>query len=284
VYKDKFKRIERAMLSSRLAHHRICVLQPSASMRNQYPYDASVREILAWHELLFPRNYLYEIVPEEYFRDGRARLADFDVLILPYAVYLPRKLETEIETWMGRGKRLLLSSGPFGLRDEIARGSGGLWRKVFPKAQVSFAQPHERSWSWPDGHSSAAFLRGRSGGSSCIALLVPLAEVRRDMDGMLVEAVEAATDRLALSESDRVELVLREGKDGVRYLLALNPDVDQPRQDVVSVQGNYASAEDIDIPGAFPVALDHRSGRTAFRLRLAPCEMAAICLRPAAAP
>ena len=280
VYKDKFKRLERAMLGSRLAHHRICVLQPSASMRNQYPHNATMTEIIAWFELLFPRNYLFEIVPEEYLDDGRAKLADFDVLILPYAVYLPRKLEGQIGAWLSSGKRALLSSGPFGVYDEIARPRGQLFGRLFKGHQVKSVEPPEGGWAWPDGRSSAAFLRSKEGASECIALLQPLARVRKALSKTLLDAIEGATDRLAYSRDDRFELVVRDASAGTRCLLVLNPDVDEPHQDVVTIQGAYTSAEDIDIPGAFPIALDRRDGATSFRLRLAPCEMAVIRLTP----
>ncbi|MFW6163889.1 MAG: hypothetical protein ACODAJ_14050, partial [Planctomycetota bacterium] len=199
----------------------------------------------------------------------------------PYAVYLPKRLEADIEAWLGGGKRLLVSSGPFGLYDALARESGGLWRKLFPDAQVAFAEPAGGGWSWPDADSESTLLRTTSGASECMALLRPLGATERDLAPTLLEAVGAATERVALSEEDRFELVVRDAADGVRYVLALNPDVDATREDVVSIQGAYAAAEDIDIPGAFPLTLTRRGGRTAFRLRLAPCEMAAIRLRPA---
>ena len=281
VTKEKFKRVERAMLGSRLAHHRICVLQPSASMRNQYPYAATMGEITAWFDLLFPRNTLFEIVPEEYFVDGRARLADFDVLILPYAVYLPRKLESQIEAWLGTGKRLLVSSGPFGLHDEIARPSGDLFRKLLEVPPPSFVEPPEGGWLWTlKGRSPQdGLLRAKAGNSEVWVLLEPLGRVKSKVGARLLDAIEAATDRVAFSRGGHVELVVREAAGGIRYVLVLNPDVDEPHEDVVSVQGTYARAEDIDIDGAFPVVLDRHEGRSVFALRLAPCEMAIVRLR-----
>ena len=282
VTKDKFKRVERALLGSRLAHHRICVLQPSASMRNQYPYDATFQEIAAWFELLFPRNYLFEIVPEEYFLDGRAKLADFDVLVLPYAVYLPRRLEEGIGEWLGSGKRLLVSSGPFGLWDEIARKSGGLFRKLFKVAEMTRLEHSGARWFWTaKGLAPEPYLlRARTGDSEAIALLAPLDRADSRVPGLLLKAIGAATTRLAASRHDRLELVLRDGAKGIRYLLALNPDVDEAREDIVTVRGKFAAAEDIDIPGAFPIVLERANGAVSFRLRLAPCEMAIVRLTP----
>lgn len=285
VYKEKFKRIERALLASRLAHHRVCVLQPSASMRNQYPYDATFAEIRAYFELLFPRNWLFEIVPEEYLQAGRAKLADFDVLILPYAVDLPGDVQGRVERWLGSGRKLLIASGPFGLRDELARPAGKLFRRLTGAGRCTLVEPPGGGWQWrverggKGGGEAEDVLRRRHKQADIIVLLRPLARLA-DRGGELLAAIEAAADRPAVSRQDRFELVLRDGADGARYLLALNGDVDEPREDVVRVLGRYAHVEDIDVHGAFPVTAERQGQATSFRLRLAPCEMAALRLRP----
>jgi len=281
VYKDKFKRLERVLLASRLAHHRICVLQPSASMRNQYPYGATVQEIHAWFGLLFPRNDLFEIVPEEYFLDGRARLGDFDVVILPYAVYLPAKLQRQIEAWLAKGRKLLIASGPFALYDEIARPTR-LYEKLLGAGRPEFVESTEGGWLWraKGGGADAGLLKAKRGQGEIVVLLQPLGRAKPDVSAPVVRAVEAAAPRPAFSRNDRLELVLREGDKGSRYLLAINPDVDKVREDVVTVRGSYSRADDIDLDGAFPIALELRDTATSFRLRLDPCGMTVIRLTP----
>jgi hypothetical protein len=68
------------------------------------------------------------------------------------------------------------------------------------------------------------------------------------------------------------QYALRE-KDGKRYLYLLNYDMDKAQTTEIAVAGKY-TVNDISIPGKQIVKSQYRNGKTYFKVRLAPVEMA----------
>ena len=277
----KFKRLQRALLASRVVASRLCVLAPSASMRNNYPYAASQAETRDLFWRLFPRNDLFELVPEEYLADGRAKLDDFDALVLPAAAHLSEALQERIARWLKGGRRLLVACGPCGVYDELGVKSGKLLGKVFGAAKPAFRPPtpHRPGWAAePAPHGGA--LRGRLGGSDVIVLLRRVCELAPGSEALarLVTQIEARAPRAAWDDKNVLELVVR--ADGrTRYLCALNPGVDAAAESVVHVRGAFGSVVDLDCPEGFGVPAKQAGGVTSFPLRLAPGEFTVLRLR-----
>jgi len=282
VYFQKFKRLQRALLESRLVAPRLCVLAPTASMRNNFPLGASQAEIYDLFWELYPRNYHFDLVHEEYFLDGRARLDDFDALVLPYAPYLDERLQGAIGKWLNAKPRLLVGIGPFGIYDELGRDSGKLVSATLSGRSLKLEFPDKNRWEWvEDPAKPGEMIETRAGPSKVLALLKPFARLRstRGFVDKLLAQIEAATDRAACDEKNALELVLRQ-QGATRYLCALNPDPDNPTESVVRVKGALKSVTDLDYERGFPVTARMEEGDTVFPLRLEPGEATIIRLSP----
>ncbi len=279
---DKFRRLQRALLESQVVPSRIGVLSPSAAMRNNFPYHATQSETRSLFRQLFPRNMLYEHVPEEYFLDGRTKLDDFDVLILPCAVYLAEPLEDRILAWLRGGPRLLVLCGPAGVYDELGLPSGRLMKAVFgqPPPQLQLVGPKQEQWAVDPARPGLVDWR-RVGESRAALVRQPFGALEREPETLreLISQIERRAPRAAADEGDRFEMVLREEGD-VRYLCVINPDLDEPGEGTVRVRGTYASVVDLDYERGFPISAATKDGATTFPLRLAPGEATIIRLAP----
>jgi hypothetical protein len=282
VYFQKFKRLQRAMLDSRIVAPRLCVLAPTASMRNGFPAGASQAEIYDLFWELYPRNHHFDLVYEDYFLDGRAKLDDFDVLVLPYAPYLDERLQGAITKWLNAKPRLLISVGPFGIYDELGRDSGKLVNAALPGSALKLEFPDKRRWEWADGSVKlGGTLEAQAGPSKVVALLKPLAQLKtdRDFSDKLAAQIEAATDRAACDDKNALELIVRQ-QGGTRYLCALNPNQDEAAESTVRVKGAFKSVTDLDYESGFPVQARIEADHTVFPLRLEPGEATIIRLSP----
>ncbi len=285
VYFEKFRRLQRALLDSRIVPSRIAMLAPSASMRNNFPEAASQAEArdLLWQ--LFPRNYACEYVPEEYFLDGRTDFADFDVLILPYAVYLSGPLQEKIGDWLKSEPRLLLACGPFGLYDELGIPSGDLFKAALGPLEMKFESPSQRRWEWkvesPDSQKGLEILEGRIGPSRVLVSPRMISELQTNpaIVDRLLAAVEKTAERAAYDEKNALELVVRRQGDTL-YLCVANPDLDDPVETKVHVRGEFPSIVDLDYEQGYPVAGSVASGSTAFSLCLEAGEATILRLMP----
>jgi len=282
VFFKKFKRLQQTLLESQIVPSRICVLAPSASMRNNFPYNATQTETRELFWQLFPRNYLYELVPEEYFLDGRAGLDDFDVLILPYALYLPEALQEKISRWLKTNPRLLVSCGPLALYDELGLDSRKLPDEIFGPGKLRFELADGKRPQWrltaPAGETPVA---ARTADSEAIVLPRMFSELARKpgfVDDFLGR-IEKATDRAAYDDGNAFEMVLRSRGD-TRYLCVINPGLDDPAESTVHVKGVFRSVTDLDFERGFPVAAKCSADSTTFPLRLEPGEATIIRLEP----
>ncbi|MBT3379589.1 MAG: hypothetical protein HN742_22350 [Lentisphaerae bacterium] len=283
VYFQKFRRLQRALLDSRIVPSRICMLSPTASMRCNVPFNATQTEAAALYKALFPAQCVFEFVPEEYFTDGRADLADFDVLILPYALYLPAPLQERISTWLAAEPRLLLSAGPFGLYDDIGCGSAMLWNHVFPGKELGLTMLDQNTWQWTTGSGKQADLVSTTRGPSRIVTylrpMVRLAKQERNFVRTVVSQVTAATDRAVYDDDAVFEMVLREQGE-TRVLCIINPSIDDAAEGTVHVQGTFSSVVDLDYETGHPISATAEDGETHFPIRLEPGEATLIRLTP----
>ena len=103
VEKRKIDRFESLLLDSEIVPARAVLVRPYATMLAQGAGGASWREWLAWHEMMFARNLFYEALPETFFEADRAELADFDLVILPFASHLSDTFAGRLLAFLKRG-------------------------------------------------------------------------------------------------------------------------------------------------------------------------------------
>ena len=279
VAKRKMESLDWVLTHSSIAPARVLVLQPSATMRNERPDQDVYQEIHALHALLTRSGIPYELLPEEYVADGRARLADFDAVILPRARYLAGDLQRALLKFAQSGGTLVACGRPAS-HDDLARPADLLVPELLKGVPAASTALVERVWGSespaPEGKGWAALRCGKGQ----LVASIPLSqggteEGKRALAGLLA----ATARRAAWSEASRFEVVLRTAEDGGRYLFLLNPDVDRPAEDTVRVGFPAKSAVDVTIPEGFPVKVSPTAGGASLAVRLGPGETAVVFLR-----
>ena len=279
VGKSKVKRLEEILLNSTIVPSRVVMLQPNTSMLFQrYGRSESFLEMLELHVLLFPRNDLYELIPETYFADGRASFGDFDVVIMPYAPFFPDGLGDLLRGWIRRGG-LLIATGPFGLYDKFGFDRPDLWSAVFgPRSARRLSEARDTDWHWD--LAGQHLLEGSLGDGKVVVTSRSLRNVafRDRVSAAIVQAIEAKAPPLARCDSDHFEMTVHQAADGKQYLCVMNRNVDEHVSDRVVLTGTFKRGTDLDVPGGFAISFVTANGRTTFTLSLAPAEFTMIAL------
>ncbi len=278
---EKFRRLEPALLDSRIVASRVAVIAPTASMRNGFPHTASQQEARDLFWTIFPRNHLFEYLPEEYLLDGRARLDDFGVVVLPYAQYLSERQQTELAGWLEKPGRMLLALGPPGLYDELGLDSGTLLKQVFGGPTLTADEPTPTTWGYRLEGSDEPLLEVSRGGSRALLVTTMWRQAKADAKRVerIVAAIEAAAPRPVADDANGLEMVFREAGDR-RYLCVLNPNLDDRVTTTVRLRGAWRSVTDLDCDGGYPVPAKVAGQVTSFPLTMAPGEVTILRLEP----
>jgi beta-galactosidase GanA len=97
---------------------------------------------------------------------------------------------------------------------------------------------------------------------------------------VLQQARQQYPDPLVKSSvGDTLGYVMREAKDGRRYLFVLNHNAEKPLETALSVRDVYRRVNDLGIEGGFPVPSIVKGRRTEFRMVLAPGDGTCLELR-----
>ncbi len=128
---------------------RIAVVHPGVSIINAYPTNACAKVTRDILDRLLAKQYHFGIVPEAFILNGRDRLENYDVVILPYAQYFKDGFDQRLTDWVRDGGSLI-AAGPFGLYNqygaELEHGAAAVF------AGTAFVYPppddYELSWEW----------------------------------------------------------------------------------------------------------------------------------------
>ena len=259
IAKREMEKLDWVLTHSQIVPSKVLVLQPSATMRNERPNLTAYSEILGLHDLLYKGGILYELVPEEYFEQNRAKLSDYNVVIVPQATYLSGGLQGKLLDFMQPGK-LLVVLGEAGKFDELARPSGVLKAKLGPGKA-----PADRA-ALRSGKLNGDFLRADS--------LATLGSLRHD----LWKSIASYAAPAASSDNTDLETVLRVAENGDRYLFLLNRNVDKPAEATVHVRLPIQQATDVMVPGGAKVPFTTGRDGSNLKIRLSPGETTALYL------
>ena len=259
VAKQQMEKLDWVLTHSEIARSRALVLQPSATMRNERPDNAAYATILGLHSGLYKLGVMYELVPEEYFLDGRAKLDDYDVVILPAARYLAADLQRKLAAFRRPG-RLLVIVGPPPKADELARPCRLLLDSLGAAAE---SKPSRRGTTY----------LGDGAGDCCLIPDLAALEDYMDLPKMVQAYASYPATGYYLTEN-----VLRVTEEGDRYLFCLNRDVEHAVEDAVQIRGAVRAAVDVTAPEGFPVPVKTTRDVSEVRVKLGPGETAVIWL------
>jgi len=274
ITKRKMERFDWVLTHSRIVPSRVLLMQPSATMCNTRPQNPCYGELGAWHGILYPNGWLYELVPEEYIEDGRAKLDAFDVVVLPGATYMSNGLQDKLVAFVKGGGTLVCAGRP-GTGDEIACKSGRLLDAIRQRSKAWYDA--ERVWD-ESGELTQPFVIATSGKGTVVAC-ASAAKLAANVDRKaFIDLLARSTTRTAWSEQSHFEVVLRVTDDGERYLFVLNPNTDAAATDTVRVSAPVAHAIDLSLPSGFPVSVRQAGKGVAMRVHLAPGDCAVLHL------
>ncbi len=278
---DRMRNLDWVLTHSRIPAFRVCVWQPSASMRIQARDGLSAGEIVDLHRIIYPAGFPYELVPEEYFADGREKLEDYDVVFMPCAEYLSEDHQRRLAAWVKAGGTLFAFEPP-GVKDELTRPSGLLLRNLYGIVETSF-DAETATWSYTIvGDTEPMSDKWGVGVGTGEVWVCPTTFGRWHASEAhhraLVARLEELVTRLAYSDEARFEVVMRVTDEGDRYLFVLNPDPDESATDRVIVNQAVSVAVDVSVADGFPVPVEPIGDGGAMNVTLGPCETAIIWL------
>ncbi len=294
--KKKALRFNDVLMRTEVVSPPIVVLQPTASVLNSPVLHPNVdfsyhirTAVHGVHDLLFPKNYPFLYVPEEaVLRDGYD-LGKHKVIVLPEAPYLPEAMTDKLLAWVRSGGTLV-SVGVPGIWNPYGQDDLRLVTQTFGPSEVTDTEPGKWVWSWKilqrkpsvewahdpkTGALTAAYVRYGKG-----TILIGVQGFEKpQLTKLLYETIDKAIgQRPARCARDSFELVLREDKQGRRYLFALNPDTREVREDEVILAERCAKCVDLGVGSGVPVPHSSTHGGTRFRLRLYPGEGTVVAL------
>ena len=214
--------------------------------------------------------------------DGKALLDDYTVLFLPYAPYMSEEFSGRLTKWVKKGGTLI-AIGPFALKNEfgldIARRKS-IFKTLFPKYKKTGSDHWDYSVDGTEQKSQPAFTTKSFGKGKVVCLNRMVDVILRDpsLKPMLIKIVEDVCQRTAVSNNPDLEILVRQGKHGEKYLGLCNNNVEDSLETTVLVKGKYDRPKDITVAGWFPVPSRIVGNQTELAIRLAPGEWTMIVL------
>ena len=273
--------IEKALLESSQENPRTAVIQPCASVFNlaSMKHDSNDSDTLSLmydlhNKLLSPGNIAHDYLPEEMVLDGKGSLDDYTVLFLPYAPYMSEELAGRLTKWVKRGGTLI-AAGPFALKNEFGldlADRSSLFKTLVPGYRKTGPDAWDYSVDGTDERAQPQILETAFGEGRVVHLnrMLDLYLRKPSLKRSLMEFVEEACEQTAVSPDADLEILVREGDHGERYLGLCNKNVQEPLETTVTVQGRVEEPVDLLIPGFFRVPSDFDGKKTVLKIYLEP--------------
>ncbi len=290
---DLIERTGNILLGSSIKESGVGVFMPSLSLMSIYKdtpeidiFDESgVRgEIKSLEQELISRGYSYSAIIEDAVLDGSEDLAEYKVIIMPYALYFPERLAERLSGWVKSGGTLVCL-GPCGIYDRYGRkmwsfmsGAAGAVEieyegyrrdgveKVLAGSNGETVPVNGWCWKYKTGRGVRVLDRNADGGAAVFenrygAGRVITTGFSAAKNGRLSDFLYAAIDDV-ISFRDacttpmhygRFFTVVREDKAGQCYLFVLNNDLKEPFHGSVYVKGEYAHPVDLGVDGGYEI-------------------------------
>jgi hypothetical protein len=241
---------------SEVEQPRIGLIQPSsAALSSTWAprIDAAAR---AADAVLSPGNRHYAVVFEQAIADRRESLTEFRVLILPFAIALPRDVATRLLAWMKAGGHLW-AVGPAGEVTTYGEVDGWLNAAAGLTARPADSESSPRCVSVGEGSYCA--INGTDSFTSDTVRTKFLAELDR------------IAPQTARADSEDLGLITRVRGDGTKFLVAYNRDSSHAVSANIATRELFARVTDLGMPTGAKVPITPRdSGGVDFSVELEP--------------
>jgi hypothetical protein len=272
VVKRKLRSMEDIWFEAPIMEPKILLLRPTSSQLCAYPWDRTEAASQVFHDLIYPTQYHYAFLPEEYLIAGRDDLKNYDVLLLPFATNLPDALTDAILSWVKEGGTLAML-GPAGLFTSYGQADGRLMRELF--GDITFERSGDLAWQIVDQAPAVQKAYGQgyalvAGDAADLAPKTPAAKT-------LLELIDRAAPRSIWTTGSPAEMVVRQDQRG-RHITLINPSAQQPAQITVHLRDKAGMGIDRGIERGFPLPIRDEGETRAFDIALMPGEGTVISL------
>jgi len=264
---ERARRFEKQFVETTKRRSRIVLIVPEVTQYHQFIEGKTHATIRDLYRLLYNSNRRFEFLTEKLILSGRAKLSEYDVVLLPYAPYFPGGLWEKLTPWVDAGGTLI-AVGPCGVYDEFGYDNPkNLFKpmvaKPFPEEQLNTRGP----WTWDNGEGLKSITRGKG-------KLVQVSSTPADMytsTPLTKKFMSLVGAPLATSPDTPAEVELRGDKNGNAYIFALNPLTDAPIDGHIKVSGKFTKIKDLGILNGLTIPTQKTSkNQTTFKFRLAP--------------
>ena len=278
----KLDALKDVWLETRPVSRKLAVYWPTASMINARPLDIHVRNggryaggiMPTIHDMLFDRGYAYRYAFEEAVLDGKEDFSEISVLILPYAAWLPAEVGERLTAWVKAGGTLI-SAGPFGAETVYGFKDGSAMRTIF--GEVFAMEPAEGiDWivSGRSEHANADIVAVTFGKGKVLVTSSGFGLFSGEGNRRFWQALDSGVTRDAWctdaggTREPKMDLVLREDRDGLRYLSVTNENAFGPVDVTLGMKGKYHEIVDLGVCGSVSVRPSVEGPNSYVRLRL----------------
>lgn len=287
---------------------RIGLLESATTHKVPYPASGTFQDVGQLQGRLGSEGRHFWFVPEGALIDGKEPLSEYRLIIAAYATHLRPEARQALLNWVRQGGTLI-GSGPTGLFDHLGRTEGGIPEVVFGMKGVEYgagitedSKVASASGSMAGREGMALFSNkdfywrlpatGLAQGTRILAALgdgsplVVEADYGKGKVILTASTIGSLADvywpmvRAELSHVQPVPeasssvgglmLQVRESRDGVRYLSAVNRNVSAAVESVITVAGEYERPRDLTVGGGWVIPSQASGGVTRFTLWLEP--------------
>jgi len=315
LMRDKWNRLSKVYSETKVVKPDILVIESDIEstllpyQRVLSDFEFSNRDCRSWHRYLFKNHYPVFITKEKYVLDNRENINNYKIILLG-SRHLKDGLEDKLLSWVKRGGRLILS-GPAGIYDKFGRYNGKLLKKVFGIERIEYAPEKAENLGIIKGSNinvdisgekkffhlitsfhkkpgvkviavykdnSPAILKTKYGKGSVCFSLFPVSRTEKLAPLFISWVSEILPVREVTVDAELIEPVLREDKEGNRYLCLTNVSAEENYQAQIILDGYYKKIVDLGIGDGIPIKPLLEDGLTIFERSFEPGEGTVIYL------
>ncbi|MBT3381410.1 MAG: hypothetical protein HN742_36640 [Lentisphaerae bacterium] len=263
----KVNQFKEVLYGTELGPADIALLRPTVATLVAAPDGRSKREGTAIAKYLLRKKCVPVILPEEHIVEDAGCLERIRVVIAPWAINVPDRVQIEILEWIKAGG-LLISSGPFGLYDQFGAPTGHVLKAIRGNT----------GWRYDRANSTwvcATQVGKRNSppspvtcGDGGVAILGQALDVHSQQEIVANLCREQIPVPLVATDLESIEVVPRQNATGQLFLFVTNLDAKSGTDGTITVRGNHPTVLDLSCDARPQVPVTRKAGTTTIPISL----------------
>ena len=267
VFKERAIRMSEVALTSKSLRPDFAVLEVDSARRNALPERSVYAMCRTFAMEMEKRNVNYGFLFEKLVSDGRQKINDIPVIFVPNGIVMTKALDKRLEDYLVNGGTIIAFAPP-GVYDEFGHDKAdGLLTKAFKDTKWA---TNKNYTSWTANGKKQQYWTKKLGKGTLYVFSASM-DFEPNCEA-LMSIFNKHNKPVITCPNLNIQYSIRE-KAGKRYVYLLNYDMHKTETAEIGVAGKY-NVTDISIPGNQKVNATYRNGKTYFKVRLAPVEMA----------